>query len=134
MADGFQVEVTGDRALSRRLRTTERGLGNMSATNRRTAALVAATARAKAPKRTGRLAGTVGAHATRRAAVITFGTPYGGPIHWGWRTRPNKGKGWRGGAISANPFAARAAKEMENGWVGLYRRAVDRLLDGDAQV
>ncbi|MFJ9125704.1 hypothetical protein ACIRJS_16575 [Streptomyces sp. NPDC102340] len=130
----YRVTVTGDKALARRLRTTERGLDNLSPTHRRTAAVVQRTARAMAPKRTGRLAASTRAHATRRAAVITFGSVYAGPVHWGWPNRPDHARGWRGGPISPNPFAARAAKATEGGWTRLYHRAVDRLLNGDSQI
>lgn len=130
----LRARITGDRDLEHRLKVTVRGLDGMEPTHRRTAALVAAAARSRAPKRTGRLAGTVNARATRKAAVITFGTAYGGPIHWGWPNRPNRGQGWRGGPIRANPFASRAAQQVESGWTRFYSRAVDRLLNGDSQI
>lgn len=131
MAD--QVVITGDKALQRRLTIADRGLGNLSPTHRRTAAAVGTAARARAPKRTGRLAATTKAYATRKAAVIVFGVPYAGPIHWGWPLRPDPARGWRGGPIRPNPFASQAAQATEGGWVQLYHRAVDNLLNGDSQ-
>jgi hypothetical protein len=128
------MTVTGDRALERRLRTAQRGLVDLSPTHRRTARLVASTARTMAPKRTGRLAASVGSRVDRRQAVITFGAVYAGPIHWGWPDRPMPARGWRGGPITANPFAARAAKDTEPTWTRLYKGTVERLLDGDSQL
>lgn len=36
------------------------------------------------------------------------GVKYAGPIEYGWPTRPNKAKGWRGGPITKSRFLGRA--------------------------
>jgi HK97 gp10 family phage protein len=61
------------------------------AANLEAANLVVPTAREKAPKRTGRLARSIGARATQKSASIKAGSaarvPYAGPIHFGWVRR-----------------------------------------------
>lgn len=130
----LSITVTGDKELARRLKNTVRGLLNLSPTHRRAGRMVATAARAAAPKRTGRLAASVGATASRKEVRITFGAVYAGPVHWGWPDRPQPARGWRGGPITANPFAARAAKDTEPEWTRLYKGTAERLLDGDSQL
>lgn len=80
--------------------------------------VVAAT---HAPRRSGRLAGTVRGSGTKTAAVVRAGrssVPYAGPIHWGWRARH----------IRPNPFLTRAAQETEPAWTEVYLAQVESIL------
>lgn len=66
------------------------------AANKQAAEVVVPTARAEAPRRSGRLAASVAAKATQKYGAVKAGTaarvPYAGPIHFGWfrrHIRPN---------------------------------------------
>ena len=55
----------------------------------------------------GALKASVRAGASSRAGVVRAGkklVPYAGPIHYGWPSRPNNEKGWRGGPIPPKEF------------------------------
>lgn len=94
---------------------------------------LAGSVRLPGDRRTGALARSVrGKGALRGGTVMAGGTkavPYAGPIHYGWPTRPNKAKGWRGGPIGRNPFLDRALYKNADEVVRLMQRGVDRLLD-----
>lgn len=95
-------------------------LSDLKDSNAKVAQFVAATARVRAPKRSGRLAATIrGNRAAGRATVAVGGvlTPYARPIHWGWPAR----------GIAAQPFVSEAAQETEPVWVGIYRAEVQEL-------
>ncbi|MDG4860140.1 hypothetical protein P8605_18620, partial [Streptomyces sp. T-3] len=81
--------------------------------------------------RSGRLVGTVRSSGTKTTAVVRAGrasVPYAGPVHWGWPTRPNRAKGWRGGPIAGFPFIALAAQRTEPAWADNYERALRELV------
>nr|WP_232781667.1 HK97 gp10 family phage protein [Bifidobacterium breve] len=89
--------------------------------NRRAADIVAPAAKAKAPRRTGRLAASVRAGATQKAGVVRAGrksVPYAGPINYGWPKRH----------IKATLFINKAAKATEPQWTEAYRAAVERII------
>lgn len=94
---------------------------------------LASSVRTSASRRTGALGDSIRAKgALRGGTVLAGGTkrvPYAGPIHYGWPTRPNKSKGWRGGPIGRNPFLDRALYKNADEVVRLMQRGVDRLLD-----
>jgi len=54
------------------------------------------------------LAGSIRTTGTKTGGYVRAGSrkavPYAGPVHFGWPTRPNPAKGWRGGPIRPNPF------------------------------
>lgn len=143
MADSIKVEVKGARELRSALRKIEdaaarKGMQADLKTEYRTAArVVELAAYQEAPRRSGRLAGSIKAKGTTTGAAVTVGgtarTRHAGPIHWGWGSRPNKAKGWRGGPISANNFMLRAlassreqvAEILEGG----LRRLIDKVAD-----
>lgn len=124
MAAAAHVTVEGFPALRRQLRAFVGDVEDLKAANAAVAAYVATAAAARAPKRSGRLAGSVrGNRAVGRAQVKGGGArvPYAGPIHWGWPAR----------GITARPFVSEAAQATEPTWLPLYeaaiRRAVDRI-------
>lgn len=115
------VRVRGAAQLRRTLRRAAGDLDEVKAAHRRAAAYVAGVASARAPRRSGRLAGGVrGNNAARRATVSAggYGVVYAGPIHWGWPARN----------IAAQPFISDAAVATEPTWVGMYLDDVNRIL------
>jgi hypothetical protein len=115
----FVVKVTGAKELRKAIRQVEdaaakKGMqADLKGAYRTAARAVEVQAKMEAPRRSGRLAGSIKAKGTTTGASIVAGglksVPYAGPIHYGWPSRPNKSKGWRGGPITANPFLTRAA-------------------------
>ncbi|MEV3852736.1 hypothetical protein AB0J38_00160 [Streptomyces sp. NPDC050095] len=133
MARRAAVRIDGLDELIRRLRHTEHGMDDFKALNARIGDMVGHYAMGAAPIRTGTLATSMRSSGTKRTAIVRFGgarVPYANPIHWGWQSRPNAARGWRGGPINANPWASRAARQSEPRWVASYRDAIERLLDG----
>lgn len=110
------VQIQGARELRRQLNRLDRELtsAGMKRVHMAVADLVVKEAVKVAPRRTGRLAGDIRAQATTRSAIGAVGrtsVPYAGPIHWGWPSRPNPDRGWRGGPIAANRFLYRATQQ-----------------------
>lgn len=115
----FVVKVTGAKELRKAIRQVEdaaakKGMqADLKGAYRTAARVVEVAAKTEAPRRSGRLAGSIKAKGTTTGASIVAGgtkaVPYAGPIHYGWPSRPNRSKGWRGGPIAANPFLTRAA-------------------------
>lgn len=116
---GGELRVDGARRLRSTLKAAGGDLDDLKAAHLDAAQVVVAAV--LAPRRTGRLAGTIRAGATRRAAVVRAGTarvPYAGPIHWGWGRRH----------IRSNPFLTSAAQRTEAVWVGKYSDQLDTIL------
>lgn len=115
----FVVKVTGAKELRKAIRQIEdaaakKGMqADLKGAYRTAARAVEVQAKMEAPRRSGRLAGSIKSKGTTTGASIVAGglksVPYAGPIHYGWPSRPNKSKRWRGGPIAANPFLTRAA-------------------------
>lgn len=94
---------------------------------------VVADAKSGAPHRTGALSNSIRGQGSLKGGKVTAGgtrkVQYAAPIHWGWPTRPNKARGWRGGRIAANPFLIDALNKNRAEIVRLMERGVNRLLD-----
>lgn len=83
--------------------------------------MVAARAKQLAPKKTGKLAGSIKSRPTQRLTKIHYGgarIPYAGLIHWG---SPKRG-------IKGSRFVTRAAKETEPQWTNLYLQEIEKIL------
>jgi hypothetical protein len=144
MAQGIVVEVKGAKELRRALRQIEdaaerKGMqADLKSEYRTAARVVEIAARQEAPKRSGRLAGSIKAKGTTTGSAVVAGglkaVPYAGPIHWGWPSRPNKSRRWRGGPIAANRFMVRAAESSADQVAGILegglRRFIDKVADG----
>ena len=120
----FVVKVTG----------AKQGMqADLKGAYRTAASAVEARAKVEAPRRSGRLAGSVKAKGSTTGASIVAGglkaVPYAGPIHYGWPSRPNKARGWRGGPIKANPFLTRAANGSVDVVRGLLEQELQRVLN-----
>lgn len=113
-----RVEVKGAAELSASLRRLSRDLADMPGPQQAAASTVAAAGSAGAPRRTGRLAGSVVGTSARSAAVIRSGLVYAPVIHWGSRAHN----------IRANPFLTRAADATQPRWESIYRNGVERLV------
>lgn len=103
-----QVQIVGYRELRRDLRKLgDEAIAGLKQVNQEAADIVATAARPEVPVRSGRLLGTLRTTGTTRGGIIRMGrkaVPYAGPIHFGWPSRPNPAKRWRGGPIEPNPF------------------------------
>lgn len=116
------VQVQGARELRKALKAVEGGLADLKATHDKIAQIVVPVGKSGAPRRTGRLAGSIRGSGTKTAATVRAGgarLPYGGPIHWGWPKRH----------IKAQPFLTDAGKETEPVWTGIYTHDVQALID-----
>jgi phage gpG-like protein len=113
-----RVEVKGAAELSASLGRLSRDLADMPNAQQSAASTVAAAGSAGAPRRTGRLAGSLVGTSQKSAAVIRSGVVYAPTIHWGSRARN----------IRANPFLTRAADATQPRWTAIYRNEVERLV------
>lgn len=116
------VKIDGLPRLRKALREAGQSMDDLKDSNATVSALVASTAAARAPRRTGRLAASVrGNRAVGRASVVAGGAavPYAGPIHWGWEAR----------GIEAQPFATSAASDLEPTWLPIYAAELQRIAD-----
>lgn len=81
--------------------------------NKAGAEIVAQESKVLVPSRSGKLRGSIKATAGQASASVKAGSaktvPYAGPIHFGWPTRPDRARGWRGGPIAPQPFIYEAA-------------------------
>ena len=86
-----------------------------------------------APVRSGNLRDTIRAAGQQAFGVVRAGNrgdvPYAAPVHWGWGTRPNWAKGWRGGPIAPNPFLYDALDDRRDEVVETYERALALVID-----
>lgn len=123
--------VDGARELRRQLKAVQSGIDGMKEVHRETAELVGDRAADLVPVRTGRLQATIRASGQAAGAVVRAGfasVPYAGPIHFGWPTRPNSDKGWRGGPIVPQPFLYDALDDRHDEVIRMYEQRVDDLI------
>lgn len=126
MTTGSGVSVVGLARLRRDLKAAGADLADLKEANARAGSIVQTAAAARAPRRSGRLAGSGRASRTVGRVSVMFGgarVPYAGPVHWGWAAR----------GIEPNPFIPDAAQATEPLWLAAYAADLDRLagsLDG----
>lgn len=111
------ARLVGARELGESLAHACDALADMSDVNTAAAQLIAAAAAARAPKRTGRLAGAGRSDGSPVRATVTFGgtaVPYAPVIHWGWSAH----------RIRTNPFVSNAAQATESQWAPMYEAKV----------
>jgi hypothetical protein len=85
MTDG--ITVKGGDELRRTMGQVATDLADLTDVNNRGGDLLLAASRAKAPKKSGRLAGSLRTVAGAAGFTVTSPLVYAGPIHWGWRER-----------------------------------------------
>jgi len=115
------VRVDGARELRRTLKAAGDDLEDLKHVHATVAKYVALRAAATAPRKSGRLAGSVRGSQAKTSATVRGGgarVPYANPIHWGWPHRH----------IAANPFLVNAAHQTEPTWTKYYLREVERIL------
>lgn len=117
------VEVKGRASVVRTLKKFGLAMEDFLEVNTALARDAAELVASEAPIRSGRLRSDVrGNKAKTRISVLAgrVRIPYAGPINWGWPSRPNHAKGWRGGPIPANNFMQRGAEKavpiVAHGW------------------
>jgi phage gpG-like protein len=118
VTNGAQVEVVGDTRLRATLHAAGAALAHMDAANQATARLVQQRARGAAPKRTGRLAGSLVATATGDTARVSSGLVYAGVQHYGWAAH----------GISAHPFLVPVAEASQAVWIRTYEAQINQTL------
>jgi len=114
--------VEGARELRKQMRAAGVDFENMREAHQKIGQIATPAVRAGCPVRTGRLAGTVRATATRTNTTIRAGfksVPYANPIHWGWHRR----------GIRPSLFATRAAQNTEPAWREAYFASCEKILD-----
>lgn len=65
-------------------------------------------------------------------AVVRAGrasVPYAGSVHYGWPSRPNPQKGWRGGPYPGVFYIINAAQSTQEVWLTEYARDVNAIVD-----
>ena len=117
------VEVIGAKELRRAMRTLpkeyKRELGVI---HKKAVKPVVDTAKTIAPRRSGRLAGSIralGSQTSGRAAVGKKSVPYAGVIHYGWPARN----------ITAQPFLEDALERRQNDVLVIWVDNQDKLID-----
>lgn len=101
------------------MKKAETDLGQLTGVHREVGSVVSRAAESDAPRRTGRLAGSLKAYPTRTKVRVGSRLPYAAPIHWGVPAR----------GIAPNPYISRAAVRTESTWTQLYERKVGELID-----
>lgn len=118
---GTTLQIEGLATLVRTLKKAGVDISELKDAHRRAGEIVAHEAALRAPRRTGKLAGSIrAAKQVRRARVQAGGArvPYAGPIHWGW---PSRG-------IAPQPFLTDAAQATESRWTAQYVKDVEAAL------
>jgi hypothetical protein len=115
------AELKGAPAFQDRLGRIADGLGDLSPAHAEISRQIESDAARRAPRLTGRLAGSVRAEVSERGAVVTAGAnlPYGPVIHWGWPAR----------GIPARPFLAEAIGRAEKTYLQTYTDVVQAIVD-----
>jgi hypothetical protein len=92
------------------------------------AELVANSARAIAPRRSGKLISTIKASVLLKGAVVRSGgarAPYSNPIHWGWFFDRDRGFARN---IKPNPFFSKALKYRRQDIIDTYEKNMNKLI------
>lgn len=132
MPGDFAVRVEGLQTLRKALRDVDRDvLKEVQQVSKRAAEIVAVEARVRAPKRTGRLAGSVKSTTSGAKGVVHVAQPYANVIEWGGTTGRGHSRGHAGathirphhfvtGALEANQ--RRVQQEFAAGLSDVLRR------------
>jgi phage gpG-like protein len=112
------AEVVGADRLAATMRAAADDLDDMTRPGTATANVIAGRARVEAPRRTGRLAGSLTTQVSGDEAVVTSALPYANRTHWGWAAVGQ----------AAQPFLVRPAYDLVPVWSKFYAAEVDRLV------
>ena len=119
MTTGGGIEVRGADRLARTLRAAGDDLGKLTAANAAAGRVMAGGAKAAAPKRSGRLAGSITAKPEPAGVTVTAGVVYAGVIHFGWARR----------GITGRPYLKDGIDRTQPAWLPLYAREIRKTLD-----
>lgn len=117
-----QIKIEGADVLRRNLRKVGQDLPKgMKLIHQEIAGPVAADAKRRARRRSGRMAGTIRPRSTTTMARVEAGRgiEYAGVQHWGWP----------GHSISPNPFLTEAIAERQHATLELYERKLGEWID-----
>lgn len=119
MTGGGGVTVVGDTRLRATLAAASASLAHLDTANQATSRLVQQRSRGAAPKRSGRLAGSLVATAKGDEARVASGLVYAGVQHYGWSAH----------GISPHPFLVPVAEATEPVWIRTYETQVKAILN-----
>lgn len=118
-----EIAVVGLAELSRLFRAAGGDLSEeLREANKAAAEVVAAEARGRVPRRSGRLAKSIRATGGVRVAAVRAGgarMPYAGPIHFGWPAHN----------IRPQPFLYDAADDRRTEVIAVYEKNIADLID-----
>lgn len=118
----MQIRVEGASVLRRNLRKVYSDLPKgMRLIHQEIAGPVVASARRKARRQSGRMAGTIRATSTTTMSRVEAGRgiEYGAVQHWGWP----------GHSISPNPYLTEAIEERQRETLNLYEKKLGEWID-----
>lgn len=115
---GADVRVIGADTFRRTMGAAADDLGRMDRAADATGRLILTRARARAPKRSGRLSGSLTAKADGSDVAVGSGLVYAPVIH----------NGWAGHSIAPNPFLIPVAQESQPVWLGYFRADLGRVI------
>jgi hypothetical protein len=116
---GAVVQIRGLNEFRRTLRKAEIDLSDLKEANYKAAAIVAGAAASLAPRRTGRLAGSLKPARQVARARISSRLIYAGVIHYGWP----------GHNIEPDPFLNVATQATAHSWLAVFDDAIQRIAD-----
>ena len=126
----LSIKTQGMRELRRKISVLDGNFDQLKELHEDVAKIVAFRASQLAPVQSGELRDTIRASGTKTAGRVRAGfkrVPYAGPVHFGWSTRPDAAKGWRGGPILPNPFLYDALDERHNEVFETYFKGVKKI-------
>jgi len=126
----LSIKTQGMRELRRKISVLDGNFDQLKELHEDLAKIVAFRASQLAPVQSGELRDTIRASGTKTAGRVRAGfkrVPYSGPVHFGWSTRPDAAKGWRGGPILPNPFLYDALDERHNEVFETYFKGVKKI-------
>lgn len=116
---GPRVELVGADTFDRTLDQAADAISDMKGATEKTATLIVADARARAPRRTGRLASSITGDVQPNQSLVGSDLVYAPVIHWGWPARN----------IEPEPFLVEAAEATRPSWEEAYQKDVQKTLD-----
>lgn len=127
------ISVEGARELRRSLRRAGSDLKDLKDANGRAAEIAAIASRALAPKKSGRLAGTIRSSGTKTAGILragSAGAPYANAVHWGRKMWPNT-RHYRAtrSTVRPQPFLSEGATNSEGQWLPIYFAELETIIN-----
>lgn len=113
------VTLSGRQAFDASLEHAAKELDDLQPAHDQAGALVVRSAKPRAPRRSGRLAGSLHSAGAPGEATIEATAPYAVPVHAGVPSRH----------IKAHPFITDTATRIQPAWTDIYAADVQRVLD-----